>query len=88
MGGCGGEYREIFLREVRHFRIFLLYLASFFVLFSSCFFDHFFDRFGVVSGRHLGSFGGAKIDPRRAKLGSRRVLERYFLQKVKFHEKL
>ena len=52
--------------------------CSFFVLF--------FVRFWVVFGRHLGSFLGAKIDPRRAKLGSRRLLERYFLKKVNFHE--
>ena len=39
-------------------------------------------------GTHLGAFWEAKIDPRTAKLGSRRVLKRYFLKNVNFNEKL
>ena len=43
-----------------------------------------FDRFGV----RFGSFWEARIDPRWAKLGSRRLLKRYFLKNVNFHGKL
>ena len=64
------------------FSHFGLFFRSFFVNLSCCFFD----RFWVVLGCHFGSFLGAKIDPRRAKLGSRRLLKRYFLKKVNFHE--
>ena len=47
-----------------------------------------FQSFWIRFGTHLGRIWEAKIDPRWAKLGSRRVLTRYFLQKVIFHEKL
>ena len=69
-------------------QVFSVYVGSFFELFLVHFSCCFFDRFLVVLGCHFGSFLGAKIDPRRAKLGSRRLLKRYFLKKVRFHEKL
>ena len=48
----------------------------------------FFDSVLVAFGCEKGSFWEAKIDPRWAKLGSRRLLNRYFLKKVNFDEKL
>ena len=71
-----------FRSQLGHFFWWKTHRFSFFCL--CCFFV----RFWVVLGRHFGSFWGAKIDPRRAKLGSRRLLKRYVLKKVIFHEKL
>ena len=46
----------------------------------------FFLSFLIAFGTHLGAIWEAKIDPRWAKLGSRRLLKRYFLKNVNFHE--
>jgi len=47
-----------------------------------------FLSFFVAFGTHLGAFWEAKIDPRAVKLGPRRLLKRYILKKVNFHETL
>ena len=48
----------------------------------------FVDRFGVRFGTHFGRIWEAKMDPRWAKLRSRRLLKRYVFKKVYVHEKL
>ena len=87
-GGAGGETVKFDFSRWAAFSDFFRILGSFFGLFFGSFFVLFFVGFLIVLGRHLGSFLGAKIDPRRAKLGSRRLLKRYFLKKVNFHADL
>ena len=40
----------------------------------------------VAFGTHLGGIWEVKIDPRWSKLGSRRLLKRYFVKNMNFHE--
>ena len=61
-------------------RSFSLFFRSGFVLKFNMFLTSFFDRFGCPKGANK----GAKIDRNRAKLGSRRLLKRYFLKNVYF----
>ena len=49
-------------------------------------FNIFFWSFLVSFGAHLGAIWEAKIDLRWPKLGLRRLLKRYFLKNVDFHE--
>ena len=51
-------------------------------------FNMFFDRFWFRFGTRFGAIWEANIDQNRTKFGPRRLLNRYFLKNVNFHEKL
>ena len=86
-GGFGGERpgglgkATGFQRPGRHFR-------SKIDQKSHLFFDEFLTSFCDRFGRQKGAKKGAKIDQDRAKLGPRRLLKRFFVKKMIFHETL
>ena len=83
MGGRTGKFSAARFAACRDF---MPMLGSFFALFFGLFFDAFFDRFWSRFESYLGRIWGAKIVPNRPKFGPRRLLKRYFLQKMNFHE--
>ena len=85
-GGLGGTARAAgdgngFQRQRPSFSI---KNRSKIILNFNMFLTSFFDRFG----RQKGAKKGAKIDQNRAKLVPRRLLKRFFVKKVNFHENL
>ena len=79
-GGLGGKATDFSVKGV-HFR-------SKIDKKSHLFFDEFLTSFCDRFGRQKGAKKGAQIGQDRAKLGPRRLLKRFFVKKVIFHETL
>ena len=77
-------FRSLAAQVLRHRRLFFTQKSIKKIIKN----QHLFLSFLIAFGTHLGAIWEAKIDPRWAKLGSRRLLKRYFLKNVNFHETL
>ena len=75
-------FRSLAAQVLRHKRLFFIQKSIKKIIKN----QHLFLSFLIAFGTHLGAIWEAKIDPRWAKLGSRRLLKRYFLKNVNFHE--